>query len=330
MSRVYVSSTFQDLQDHRRAVSLSIKRLGHADVAMEYYVAEPGRPLDRCLADAGSADLYLGIFARRYGFVPPGYDRSITELELRQAQRNGVDCLCFLLDDQVEWPAEWVEQGPGAERLAALRAEITDRYLAGVFRSADELGAIATASIYRAFDPGRTPFDARREHRLVREWTSAPSPRERVRAGQALAGMGSPRYVAEIKRLLLVADEEADVQRIAHYLDELQHLAASRRELMPIFLDLLEGDDRTRRYFAVFELGELALRGRTIEPQVLDAILRMVDDPSPFIRGELAHTLGKLTSSDRRHPGVRSTLDRLAVDDDDRVRARAVESLERF
>jgi len=81
--KIYVSSTFADLFAHRRALSLAIRRLGHVDIAMEYYVAEDARPLDRCLRDAGSCDLYVGLFARRYGFCPPGEQRSITELEFR-------------------------------------------------------------------------------------------------------------------------------------------------------------------------------------------------------------------------------------------------------
>ena len=45
MARVYVSSTFADLRDYREAVRLAIRRLGHEDVAMEYYVAEDVRPV---------------------------------------------------------------------------------------------------------------------------------------------------------------------------------------------------------------------------------------------------------------------------------------------
>jgi Domain of unknown function (DUF4062) len=100
MSTIYVSSTFADLLAHRKALSLAIRRLGHVDVAMEYYLAEDARPLDRCLRDAGSCDLYIGLFARRYGFCPPGEQRSITELEFRSARTANIDSLCFLLAEE--------------------------------------------------------------------------------------------------------------------------------------------------------------------------------------------------------------------------------------
>lgn len=44
MSKIYVSSTYLDLQEHRAQVERVIRRMGHEDVAMEYYVAEDQRP----------------------------------------------------------------------------------------------------------------------------------------------------------------------------------------------------------------------------------------------------------------------------------------------
>ena len=193
MSGIYVSSTFADLRQHRKAVSLAIRRLGYVDVAMEYYVAEDARPLDRCLRDARSCDLYVGLFARRYGFCPPGQDRSTTELEFRAARESGVESSCFLLAEDAAWPTEYTEQGAGADKLSALRAELCDRFLSGFFSSPDELAAIASAAIVRNLNIGHTPFDAIREHRLVKGWRFSASPMERVRAGQALAKVACTR-----------------------------------------------------------------------------------------------------------------------------------------
>jgi hypothetical protein len=267
MSTIYVSSTFTDLRAHRKALELAIRRLGHVDIAMEYYIAEDSRPLDRCLRDAGSCDLYVGLFARRYGYCPSGKQRSITELEFRTARAAGIECLCFLLAEDATWPGESVESGAGADKLALLRAELSTQYLCGLFTTPDELAAIASAAIIRNLELGRAPFDAQREHRLMKIWQSAKTlPVERLRAKQVLVNMGSSRYVAAIKEKLLAADERKDVDSIAHYLDELQRLESSRRELMPIFLDLLEHEDVERRYFAAFQLGELGLRNATLSP----------------------------------------------------------------
>jgi hypothetical protein len=310
VSKIYVSSTFVDLRAHRQALSLAIRRLGHVDTAMEYYIAEDARPLDRCRRDAAASDLYVGLFARRYGFCPRGELRSITELEFRAASAVPIDCLCFLLAEDAPWPAEHVESGVGADKLAALRAELGERYLTGFFSTPDELAAAASAAIVRNLDLGRAPFDAQREHRLFKSWRAANTlPAERVRAGQALVNMGSPRYMAAIKERLLDPALQDDIAGIAHYLDELQRLAGSRRELMPIFLDLLQDEDRDKRYFAVFQLGELALRGKTLAPAIIDALLACASDPNSDVRGQVVHALSKLTPSDRAHLGVQAALE---------------------
>jgi hypothetical protein len=63
MAQVFVSSTFTDLQDYRQAVRQSLMRLGHIDMAMEYYVAEDQLPLAKSLADVEACDLYILVLA---------------------------------------------------------------------------------------------------------------------------------------------------------------------------------------------------------------------------------------------------------------------------
>lgn len=112
MAKVYVSSTFLDLKDCRNRVSLILKRMRHEDIAMEYYVAEDSRPVDKCLDDVAACDLYIGIFAWRHGWVPPKKNRkkqSITEMEYRHAVKNKKQCLIFLLDEDAPWPPKFVD-----------------------------------------------------------------------------------------------------------------------------------------------------------------------------------------------------------------------------
>ncbi|MGH7506001.1 MAG: DUF4062 domain-containing protein, partial [Longimicrobiales bacterium] len=134
---IYVSATFTDLEAHRAAVREAIRALDHIDVAMEHYVAEPKRALARCLDDVRRCDLYIGLFARRYGYVPPGSTQSITEQEFRAAVRYDKDVLCFLLEEDAAWPPEFVDQGEAGARLQALRQEISSRYLAAFFDTPD-------------------------------------------------------------------------------------------------------------------------------------------------------------------------------------------------
>ena len=96
--RIYISSTYGDLKEHREKVDRALRRLDHDVVAMENYAAADQRPLAKCLEDVAACDLYVGIFAHRYGYIPEHDNpdgRSITELEYRHALANGKPCLVF-------------------------------------------------------------------------------------------------------------------------------------------------------------------------------------------------------------------------------------------
>ncbi|MDG4791230.1 DUF4062 domain-containing protein [Micromonospora sp. WMMD1102] len=147
MTKVYVSATFRDLQEHRAAVQLALRRLRVEDTAMESYVAEDRRPLERCLADVADCDVYIGIFAWRYGFIPPGFDRSITELEYREALAHGKRCLIFLVDEEAPWPRSYVDRGNDAVRIEAFRAELADRHMCSLFSDPSQLAAMVTAAV---------------------------------------------------------------------------------------------------------------------------------------------------------------------------------------
>jgi hypothetical protein len=141
--KVYISSTYQDLVDHRAAVDRTLRRMGHDVIGMEQYIAEGSKPVDRCKADVRVADAYVIIVAWRFGYVPgrtasPPDGRSITEIELAEAQASGKPVLAFLLDPEAPWPPNRVDAmggAPGAgEDLSRLRALLGTDYLAGIFR----------------------------------------------------------------------------------------------------------------------------------------------------------------------------------------------------
>ena len=146
MARIYVSSTYKDLQECREQVRIAIRQTGHIDVAMEYYIAENQRPLDKCLQDIEECDLYIGIFAWRYGFIPQGHDTSITELEFCKAIETQKDCLIFLTAEDAEWPANRIEF-EAYEKIKVLRSHLVKDYLSSFFRNKDDLRANVITAI---------------------------------------------------------------------------------------------------------------------------------------------------------------------------------------
>lgn len=324
-ANIYVSATFRDLEAHREAVRTAIRRLGHVDISMEHYIAEPKRPLARCLDDVRRCDLYVGLFGRRYGFVPPRGERSITEQEYRAAIKHSKDILCFLLREDVQWPPELVDRGEAATKLKALRDEISVNHLAGFFFTPDELATKVSAAIVRALQLGTTPVDAEREHRLMKEWRQGASRADRVKARHALINMASPRYAAAIRDLVLEA-KERDVEDIATFMGELLTLSVNSRQVMPILVDLLHADTTETRRFALFHIGELGLRGKEVHADIVRVLTELEGDASASVRAELAHTLGKIHHFEEALPLVRACLEKLAQDGDESVRRRAQDS----
>jgi hypothetical protein len=155
MARIYVSSTYGDLKDHREHVYRTLRQLNHDVVAMEDYVAADQRPLVRCLADVAASDLYVGVFAHRYGYVPREEGnpegRSITELEYRHAQAKGKPCLVFLLDPEAPWPATSMDAITGENdsggRIRALREELGRDRLVSFFATAEELAQKVSVAV---------------------------------------------------------------------------------------------------------------------------------------------------------------------------------------
>lgn len=163
--KIYVSSTYRDLQKHRQAVSTVLRRMGHQPIGMEDYVAEGVRPLHRCLTDVEGCDVYVGIFAWRYGYVPTdagttniplpdGLGKtSITELEYRKAVQSGKPVLVFLVDPEAEWPSSQFDavtgDGEQGKLISGLKQELGQQYLVSYFRTPEELASLVSTAVYR-------------------------------------------------------------------------------------------------------------------------------------------------------------------------------------
>ena len=65
---VFISSTSEDLKEHRAAARDAANSAGFLPVMMEYFVASGEKPpLDACLAKVDETDVLVAIVAHRYG-----------------------------------------------------------------------------------------------------------------------------------------------------------------------------------------------------------------------------------------------------------------------
>ena len=145
MARIYISSTFSDLAEAREAVYRALRKLRHDVIAMEDYVATDQRPVDKCLSDVASCEVYVGLLAWRYGYIPPQREQSITELEFREAVRMDIPCLLFLLHDDAPWPPKQTDED--RSRIRALREEWCRDWTVSFFRTVEELASLVSIAV---------------------------------------------------------------------------------------------------------------------------------------------------------------------------------------
>jgi hypothetical protein len=151
LARVYISSTWLDLKAEREAVRNAILRLGHMPAGMEAYNSSESPPLARCLEDVATCDVYIGICAWRYGFVPRGETRSITECEYDEAGRREIPRLLFLLAADAPWPMERADLDRG--QVTAWRARLEQRHIVLPFSTADDLAYKGFAALVEQLQP---------------------------------------------------------------------------------------------------------------------------------------------------------------------------------
>lgn len=136
---IFVSSTFSDLQIYRNKIQDALTQLETIVRGMEQFGSKPGSPVDECFRVVQSCKLYIGVFGMRYGTVPEGYDKSMTNIEYDEAQRLKLPSLIYILNDDQPIPAKDVETGPGAEKLAQLKESIKKRHVVSFFSTPEDL-----------------------------------------------------------------------------------------------------------------------------------------------------------------------------------------------
>lgn len=107
--RVFVSSTYDDLIDHRAALDDIIRRLSAQFRGMELFGSRPFEPKRVCFDEISSCDVFVGVYAHRYGWIPHGDSLSITEQEFDYARSTNRPCYCYVVDPDHPWNPQFIE-----------------------------------------------------------------------------------------------------------------------------------------------------------------------------------------------------------------------------
>ncbi|MET0753753.1 MAG: DUF4062 domain-containing protein [Pyrinomonadaceae bacterium] len=159
--KVMISSTARDLPEHREEVQDACLRQGMFPMMMEHLPASDMEAISASLQMVDEADIYVGILAHRYGYVPKENNPqqiSITEMEYNRAVEREIPRLIFLIDKTHQLTIDDVEQGEGAVKLGEFKKRLETERVVNFFKSPGDLRAHVVNSLSHLREPDLAKF----------------------------------------------------------------------------------------------------------------------------------------------------------------------------
>ena len=183
--KVFLSSTYQDLEPYRAAVSFALLADSHDLRRMEDFGARSVETWRLCSAWIAECDALILLLGTRYGSLMRGEDISYTHAEYEYASRRDVPVLTFVAEAHAFAirPSTVRNRGPvrraDAERLADFSAQVTEEQQVHLppFRNAVELVSYVQDDLARVPD---TPTRSRPRWRDRRRLPTAATIRAEV------------------------------------------------------------------------------------------------------------------------------------------------------
>ncbi|MBA3320653.1 MAG: DUF4062 domain-containing protein, partial [Pyrinomonadaceae bacterium] len=142
--RVFVSSTWLDLQPERKAVEAALQRL-RADTGfagMEYFGSRDEDTRRASLDEVDRSQVYVGIFAARYG-------SGITEDEYRRAREHNLPCFIYFKAESTITLDKVERDSEQTAKLDKLKAELRQAHTVAEFINPDDLATKVIGDLHR-------------------------------------------------------------------------------------------------------------------------------------------------------------------------------------
>ncbi len=160
--RVFVSSTWLDLQPERRALMEALNRMEEMRfVGMEFFGNRPDDTHDASINQVDLCEVFVGIIGQRYG-------SGITEAEYRRARALNLPCFVYFKRGELAGPEQADHDPELAQKLATFKQDLLRGHTVKEVGSPEELAASATADLHN--------WVAARWISLERETTAAEAP----------------------------------------------------------------------------------------------------------------------------------------------------------
>lgn len=144
--QVFISSTFTDLKDERKAIIEGLLNAKYIPSGMEMFAASNDEQFKYIKKIIDTCDYYVLIVGARYGSINPSTGKSFTEQEYDYAIEKGIPVLAFLHDDPYNLPASKRDDDK-RELLESFRAKVSDGRLCKMWHTSSELIASVIISL---------------------------------------------------------------------------------------------------------------------------------------------------------------------------------------
>jgi hypothetical protein len=149
---VMISSTRLDLSEYRKVVRDACESQGMFPIWMETLPALDEDAIKASMDLVEQADLYIGIFAFRYGYVPKGpkgRSISLTEMEYNRAKQRNIPRFIFLMEEGHPIKPAFVETGAGSKKLEKLKKRLSTERVVRTFTTPDNLSTNVVTTLGR-------------------------------------------------------------------------------------------------------------------------------------------------------------------------------------
>lgn len=145
--QVFVSSTYEDLQEERKKVMEALLQMNCFPVGMEYFNASDDSQWEVIKSLIRECDYYVLIVAGRYGSIEEESGKSYTQKEFEYAIEQGVPVISFVHKHPALLPAAKYEQDPlKREKLEEFKSCVQKK-LCKMWDNADELSSQVILSL---------------------------------------------------------------------------------------------------------------------------------------------------------------------------------------
>lgn len=178
---IFLSSTSKDLEHYRDQLADTIVQLGMYPITMQAFTPTGDNPVQMSYNYLQEADVFVGIYANRYGYIPdsdvsyttadgaqrqPDGETGITHMEYQWAREREIPLLLYVMENAETQPnANPVDR----RRAAAFREMILEQHVVGFFSTQEELARKVTVGLASLPLPNVVAGErARSEARLLR------------------------------------------------------------------------------------------------------------------------------------------------------------------